>query len=244
MEKMVTYSLPNVTDVGNIDRSSLTDYFQRAGSKRGLSVLYADFFPFKEFKTVWTKRGGALELKVTDYMAGARQDILEEFADCICRRIICKRSDEIYTPVMKEWLQSQEFVELNRSTYLQRSRNLAYTAKGIHYDLEEARTRLLSEGLLPDIPDNYITWTKRPNLQRMGYCSVIMRVVAVSSALDSGEVPEFVSDYVLYHELLHLNDGLKALGSHHDAAFRTKERKYPRWKEAEVALRRIASGRI
>ena len=58
------------------------------------------------------------------------------------------------------------------------------------------------------------------------------------------KVPEFVSDYVLYHELLHLNDGMKAMGSHHDSAFRARERAYPQWREAEAVLKKVAAKRI
>lgn len=241
---MVTYCLPSVSESNYPERSSLRSAFQKAGSKNGFTSIKAEYVPFKEFKAIWTKRGEDVELQVTDYMKGASQSILDEFAECIFRRIMTKRSKEIYTQTMRDWLQSTEFVALNRQTYLKRSRNIAYTDKGMSYDLKESMSRLLAQGLVPELPNKYITWTKRPNVQRMGYCSVIMRVVAISSALDSEKVPEFVSDYVLYHELLHLNDGLKALGSHHDSTFRLRERAYPRWREAEAVLKRVASKSI
>ncbi|MFA5312804.1 MAG: hypothetical protein WC375_05715 [Methanomassiliicoccales archaeon] len=241
---MVTYCMQSVSESNFRGEGSLQTAFQRAGQKSGFSSVKAEYVPFKEFKAVWTKRGDEVDLQVTDYMKGADQRILDEFAECMCRRILTKRSKELYTQTMRDWLQSEEFVTLNRRTYLKRSRNVAYSERGSVYDLKESMGRLMAEGMVPEISNSYITWTKRPNIQRMGYCSVIMRVVAISSALDSDRVPEFVSDYVLYHELLHLNDGLKAMGSHHDSAFRMRERAYPRWREAEVILKRVASKSI
>jgi predicted metal-dependent hydrolase len=241
---MVTYCLQSVSGSNYHEESSLQNAFQRAGQMSGFSRVKAEYVQFKEFKAVWTKRGEEVDLQITDYMKGAEQPILDEFAECICRRILTKRSKEMYTQTMRDWLQSAEFVALNRQTYLKRSRNIAYTDKGSNYDLKESMTRLMEQGLVPEISNKYVTWTKRPNTQRMGYCSVIMRVVAISSALDSENVPEFVSDYVLYHEMLHLNDGLKAMGSHHDSAFRMRERAYPRWREAEAILKRVASKSI
>jgi predicted metal-dependent hydrolase len=69
-----------------------------------------------------------------------------------------------------------------------------------------------------------------------------MRVIAISSALDSPHIPESVARYVLYHELLHLELGIDTLHGQHDPAFRRAERLYPRWHESEAWLKRIASG--
>jgi predicted metal-dependent hydrolase len=103
---------------------------------------------------------------------------------------------------------------------------------------------LRSQGLVEDCQDAYLSWTERPNRCRMGYCSVLMRVVAISSALDAAQVPAFVPEYVLYHELLHLESGIEALSSQHDARFRRQERMHPRWQEAEQWLKRVASLRM
>ena len=72
---------------------------------------------------------------------------------------------------------------------------------------------------------------------------VAMReAVAVSSALDHPDIPEFVAEYVLYHELLHLEGD--ALSPRHGRDFRRREREHPRWEEAEKWLRKLASRRV
>ena len=71
-----------------------------------------------------------------------------------------------------------------------------------------------------------------------------MRVVAISSVLDNEKVPDFVHEYVLYHELLHLEDGLGAGRRHHPASFRARERMYPRWRESEDWLKRLAARKV
>jgi len=69
---------------------------------------------------------------------------------------------------------------------------------------------------------------------------VIMRVVAISRILDRREVPSFVPSYVLYHELLHLENGLR-FGAYHDREFRERERMHPHHEEAERLLRKISA---
>ena len=75
----------------------------------------------------------------------------------------------------------------------------------------------------------------------MGFCSTMFRVVGISSRLDSDDVPDFVRDYVVYHECLHLRQGYRPDRRVHDAQFRSWERMFPRWREAESVLRGLGS---
>ena len=56
--------------------------------------------------------------------------------------------------------------------------------------------------------------------------------------MDGPDVPDFVRDYVVYHECLHLRQGYRPGNRTHDSQFRAWEHSFPRWEEAE----RILSG--
>jgi predicted metal-dependent hydrolase len=79
-----------------------------------------------------------------------------------------------------------------------------------------------------------------PNTRKMGFCSPMMRVVGISCVLDDVSVPEFVLDYVVYHESLHLVQGYIPGQRAHSREFREKEKMYPRYEEAEKCLRTLA----
>jgi hypothetical protein len=213
--------------------------FLTVGRRFGYDQVNAEFHPFKEFKTTWERCGTSAEFKVTDYLATASPEILEEFAKCLFMRIQQRKSD-VYTEPIRNWLQSRSFIERNQPIYLRRSRNLLCSARGAHYDLRELLGSLQSQGLVTDGKAAFISWTDRPNRLRMGYCSVLMKVIAISSVLDSPDIPKYVAEYVLYHEMIHLEKGLDSMRSQHNADFRRLERRHPRFKEAEDWLKRIA----
>ena len=50
-------------------------------------------------------------------------------------------------------------------------------------------------------------------------------------------------EYVLYHELLHLRNGLKS-GRYHDKQFKDMDRILPRHREAEDWLKRVAAKKV
>jgi predicted metal-dependent hydrolase len=218
--------------------------FQRAGREHGYDKVSASFFPFKDFKACWQRAGSSADFKVTDYLECADGRIIDDFADSLFKRIRSKNSVELYNDRMREWFQSRQFLDTNRPIYLGRSRNLAYRSNGDRYDLLESYERLKEQGLVPDLPNTYITWTRGPNRTRLGYCSVLMRVIAISSVLDTDRVPEYVPEYVLYHELLHLRNGLKSHGRYHDKQFKDMERIHPHYREAEDWLKRIAAKKV
>jgi hypothetical protein len=219
--------------------SDINQSFLTVGQRFGYDRVNAEFHPFKEFKTTWERCGASAEFKVTDYLAIASPEILEEFAKCIFARIQQRKSD-VYSEPIRNWLQSQLFVERNQPIYLRRCRNLLCSARGAHYDLRELLGSLQSQGLVKDGNSAFISWTDRPNRLRMGYCSVLMKVIAISSVLDSPDIPKYVAEYVLYHEMIHLEKGLDSMRSQHNADFRRLERRHPRFKEAEDWLKRIA----
>jgi len=213
--------------------------FQEVGRRYGFGEVEASYYPFKEFKTTWQHAGPRASFKVTDYLQGADQGVVRDFAGCLFTRLQ-KHRREVYTPSVTDYLRSEEFVRLNQEKYLRRSRNLTLSSFGEVYDLEVLLSSLRRKGLVEDGEGTFISWTDRPNRFRMGYCSVLMKVVAISSALDSAKVPDFVAEYVLYHEMLHLGTRTDSLRSYHDAEFKRLERMYPRWREAENWLKQVS----
>lgn len=226
-----------------VDEREMQDTFQHVGARFGFDHVQASYYPFKEFKTTWKRFGTTVSFKVTDYMQGAGEEVINDFAFCLFQRMQ-RRRRELYTARVSEYLCSDAFLRSNQEKYLKRSHNLTLEAKGKEYDLDSLLASLQDRGLVGDCHGAFLTWTEKPNRFRMGYCSLIMRVVAISSALDSSQVPSFVAEYVLYHEMLHLLTRSDPLRSYHDAEFRRLERRYPRWREAENWLRRLSSGHL
>jgi len=216
----------------------LNKAFSTVGKEYGYDSVSAEIVEFKEFKLKWRRSCGWIEFEVSDYLKNAPQNVIEGVARTIFSRISGSSSRE-YPKNMEEWLTNDEFVKANRSTYLRRSRNLTGSAEGRCRDLTESYNRLVEQNLVPKMDDIVFTWTRGANIKRIGYCSVLMRVIAISSVFDTETIPEFVLDFIVYHEMLHMTRGFDPLGKLHDAEFQADERKYPMKAESEEWLRRL-----
>jgi len=83
-------------------------------------------------------------------------------------------------------------------------------------------------------------------MRKFGHYDGIRDTVMVSSSLDRLDVPAFVVDFVIYHELLHRTMGVAYTNGRraaHTPAFKRQERAFKLFKEAEAVLARLGKAR-
>jgi len=215
----------------------LTALIEPIAAKYNCNNIEACFKTFKEFCLSWRFNGNKTTLYISDYLIDAPDDIIENCVDTLFK--VIKKKDHEYDENYMVWVTSDSFINSKRKIYLKRSKNLTRSDIGKTRLISDSVQRLLEQDLLvpSDIDNSIFTWTSRPSYRKVGYCSPMMRVVAISSALDSEEVPNYVVDYVVYHESLHLRQGYRPFRRSHDTQFRKMERLFPQYKEAEAYLK-------
>lgn len=118
--------------------------------------------------------------------------------------------------------------------------------QGVVFDLESVFARVNDQFFAGALEKPQIAWTRRTTRRTLGHYQFARDLLTISRSLDSEQVPDFVVDFIMYHELLHKQHGLTQSGTRlyaHTAAFRTDERKFPRYQEATQALAQLARRR-
>ena len=92
-----------------------------------------------------------------------------------------------------------------------------------------------------DITNSYFTWAEHMAKYRFGQCNQTFRVVSINPVLDDERVPEWILDYVIYHEILHLRQDMSKKHRPHNAQFKSWEHRFPEYDKAEQYLRNIYS---
>ncbi|MCJ7625582.1 MAG: hypothetical protein MUO76_18975 [Anaerolineaceae bacterium] len=117
------------------------------------------------------------------------------------------------------------------------------SSQGQHYDLQHSFQRVNNGYFKGELAEPALLWNRTINTRRMGYWSPIRKAVVINILLDSSDVPQYVLDFVMYHELLHSVLGSKAGKSKlysHTKEFKQKERSFSRYQEAENFLQNIS----
>lgn len=116
-------------------------------------------------------------------------------------------------------------------------------AAGVYHDLGASFERVGSKYFGGVSGRPRLTWSASFTARKFGHYNPITDTVMISRSLDRADVPEFVVDFVMYHELLH-----KRLGSDwsngrrgvHTPQFRKEERRFEHYAAAEAAIERLA----
>jgi len=122
----------------------------------------------------------------------------------------------------------------------------ARQGRGIHHDLGVSFNRVNAEYFHGRLQRPRLVWGESFTMRKFGHYDGIRDTVVVSSSLDRLDVPAFVVDFVIYHELLHRTMGVAYTNGRraaHTPAFKRQERAFKLFKQAEAVLARLGKDR-
>ena len=182
-----------------------------------------------------------IDIELSDYLLDASDKVLSD----TCKSIVQWSMGKKYTTPesLSEYVRSEDFIVKNRPMYLKRSRSFSMTQQGNNKNLIDSVERLMSSDLVfdTDISNSFFTWADHMAKYRFGQCNQTFRVVSINPILDEEAVPDWILDYVIYHEILHLRQDMSKKHRPHNAQFRSWEHMFPEYDKAEQYLRNIYS---
>ncbi len=144
--------------------------------------------------------------------------------------------DHTFSPSYQSTRESLEYLGVPKGSF----------TKGAVHDLESSFNRVNQTYFSEQISKPHLVWNKRSTVRKFGHYQWDTDTVMVSRTLDQHRVPEFVVDYVMYHELLHKKLGAHLVNSRrmvHTSIFREQEAKFVKLDEAQRYLNRLSRKR-
>jgi hypothetical protein len=120
-------------------------------------------------------------------------------------------------------------------------------ARGMVHDLAESFDRVNREYFAGAMERPHLSWSRSLTSRKFGHYDHARDWVMISSTLDQPQVPAFVVDYLMYHELLHKKHGIRwsagGRGYAHTAAFYADERRFKQFDDADAWLKKLATAK-
>jgi predicted metal-dependent hydrolase len=91
------------------------------------------------------------------------------------------------------------------------------------------------------VPKPTLTWSARKTYRILGHHDATHDTIVVSKSLDSPDVPRYVVEYIVFHEMLHIHHPTvhhNGRRYNHTPAFRRDEEKFAYYEEAEKWIER------
>jgi hypothetical protein len=190
----------------------------------------------------WDEAG--LEFRITDVLEGAPAAILESLANILMAKLMRRPVPRIHAERYRRYLNRKEMRRSLQLVKQARGRKFVSGPKGDAYDLEAIFGELNLAYFHGWMAQPLLGWSRRPSRVMLGHYDPSHNAIILSRLLDSVQVPRLAVEYVLFHEMLHLQFPVEHRGARrcvHTREFKDAERQFPRLMEAKQLLKAICS---
>jgi predicted metal-dependent hydrolase len=207
-----------------------------------LPEMKVEFYAFANINNTIRLREGRLLVRVSDLLEGAPEPVLRAIAHILLAKMYRKPIEREHSTRYRRHISGHD---LSRKAHLVqqiRGRKRLDSAQGHTYDLEnifEDLNQRFFHGLLAR---PRMTWSREYARNRLGHYDPAHNAIVISRLFDHPKVPQFVVEYIVYHEMLHLKHPVKLRGSRrcvHSAEFQAEEKLFPQLRPAQQFLKRL-----
>ena len=185
----------------------------------------------------YRRQGNVATLTISEGFIHANSEVLTAL---VTDALLDKNQER--SRLIKDFASSPEYsqVLLELDSFACANRN---QAQGKCYDLEELFEQINREYFASTLVKPHLSWTGLHTYRKFGYYHPARDRVVISSTLDDVRIPQFVAEFVLYHELLHKYHGAKLVNGRrmvHTREFRRDEQQFQFYQEASRWLEKLA----
>lgn len=207
-----------------------------------LPEMSVEFYSFANINNTIRLREGKLLVRLSDLLEGAPEPVLRAIAHILLAKMYRKPIEREHSTRYRRHISGHD---LSRKAHLVqqiRGRKRIDSAQGTTYDLESIFEDLNTRFFHGLLARPQMTWSREHARQRLGHYDPAHNAIVVSRVFDHPRVPQYVTEYIVYHEMLHLKHPVKLRGGRrcvHSAEFQADEKLFPRLQEAQKFLRHL-----
>jgi len=152
-----------------------------------------------------------------------------------------KKVEPAHHEVYRTFILRPEMQDRARIVRTERGRNPRHiTTLGRHVDLDACFDRLNREYFGGVLDKPRISWSLKRSRRILGRYDATHHMIFISRFFDSRDIPTYVLDYVMFHEMLHVKHRSRIHQSRvlvHTPEFRAEERRFAEYHLAKVWLK-------
>lgn len=211
-------------------------FIQMTGRRRAPDVEIS-FYPYVGLNQTIRVRDGRVFVRIADMCRDMPAEPHRALAYILVAKLLRKRVPREADRVYSEYTSSDEMLDRSHERKRSHGRKVVTTSKGQVYDLEEIFDNLNLWYFRERLSKPVLTWSARQTYNILGHHDATHDTIVVSRSLDSPDVPRFVVEYIVFHEMLHIHHPTvhhNGRRYNHTPAFRRDEEKFRYFREAEL----------
>ncbi|MCL5287425.1 MAG: M48 family metallopeptidase [Acidobacteria bacterium] len=216
--------------------------FTRLGCQGRPPRFLAEFYPYANLTHTIRLLEDTAHVRLSDVFRDAPLAVLEATAAILLARVYRRRAAREFLETYREF--ALHHGTRRRVTHMRRkrARRALSHPHGAQHNLELLFEQLNSRHFAGKLRRPRLGWSARPWRTQLGCFDPALDQIVLSSRLDREFVPQYVVEYVLFHEMLHVKHPIKRAScglQSHSAEFRRQEKRFPLYDRARRFLNRL-----
>ena len=210
--------------------------FQIYDQKNPSPPIEVIFYPYVGINQTIRLRGGRIFVRLSEICRDAPLEVQKSLAFILVAKMLRQRVAPNAEAIYRNFVKTQEIQDRAMESKRARGRKIITTTKGDVYDLDEIFRRVNENYFQNKIAANDLSWSAAKTFRRLGHHDSAHNAIIISKSLDSRKVPEYVVEFVVFHEMLHIfhpTGRENGRNIYHSPAFRRDEKKFAQYEKAE-----------
>jgi hypothetical protein len=220
--------------------------FKRLGLRRPLPEFRIEYRPYSGLRSTVRLRDNLVCVSISDLLAPSPPIVLEALAEILLGKVFRRRASREARECYLAYVFQESTRRRIEETRRRRGRKVQRPARGRCFDLGEIFVDLNHRYFGGTLPPTRLGWSPRRARTILGHYDSAHSSITISRLLDSPQVPRYVVEYLMFHEMLHIRYPVCRDGDRrvvHSREFRKTEKAFPEYEQARGRLK-LMSGRM
>lgn len=205
--------------------------------------IQVSFYPYVDTKSTIRIRGQTTYIRISDHIHDAPLEIHEGAIRLLLSKLHGRALTHETIAGYRSYVRREELQQRRIESHQTRGRKHVDPV-GKHRSLLASYLRVTMDYPMPLSYAPTLSWSRTVSRRRFGHYDAAHKCIVISQALDDAKVPEYVLDFVVYHELLHVLHPVQEGPRRriHPPQFKRDEARFVQKDEAEAWLKRLTRG--
>lgn len=217
--------------------------FTRLGCEGRPPHFHVEFYPYSSLTLTIRRRADTMFVRFSDLLRRAPLDVQEGAAALLLARVFRRRAPRALVQPYLAYARSDRTRGRITKIRGRRVRRVPTLPQGRHFDLGALFDQLNHQYFSGELQRPHIGWSTRGWRRQFGCYDPGPQQIVLNRRMDRPGVPQFVVEYVLFHEMLHVKHPTRRSGCSllsHSPEFRNEEKRFLHFDVARRFLDRLA----
>jgi len=204
------------------------------------AAIEASFYPYVGLTHTIRRKKSKWVIRISDHCRNAPDPVLEAVVMILGCKVMRRKPRQEWVRAYDDFRKEPRVADVVRQRRLRKGRKILRTQAGRYYSPRDIYTEINGRHFNNQVEIGAIGWGPRESWRRLGHYDPVHHTITLSPVLDSPRVPQYVVQYIVFHEMLHTLFQETSSGrpwKHHPPEFRRAERAYPDYSKARIFLK-------